>query len=322
VEQKISDRSLLDLKQDVSLAELTSLKVGGTAKYLVEIQDIQQLPEACSWATQQGLPTLFLGEGSNFLFPDYGFSGLLIRNRITGKEASGDEVNLAGGENLERSIRWLNQLQLSGMERMYGIPGTIAGALVGNAGAYGQEIGDLVIDVSTWINNRIEVLSVSELSFHYRWSAFKEDPSRFILSCRLRLRKSSKNLQKISNEILSKRALKYPKGLKCPGSFFKNILLDNVCEEAVERIPDNFIMFGKIPAGKLLEKVGANGARRGNAQFANYHGNLIINRGKASSEDMLQLAREYAQRVWEHFRIQLETEVVIVDNQARGGMTR
>ena len=116
MEQKISDRSLLDLKQDVSLAELTSLKVGGTAKYLVEIQDIQQLPEACSWATQQGLPTLFLGEGSNFLFPDYGFSGLLIRNRITGKEASGDEVNLAGGENLERSIRWLNQLQLAGMD--------------------------------------------------------------------------------------------------------------------------------------------------------------------------------------------------------------
>ena len=320
--QTIADRSLRGLKQDLSLAKLTTLKIGGTARYLVEIQDIQQLQEACNWAEQQGLPVLFLGEGSNLLFSDHGFPGLLIQNRIRGKKASEDEVEVGGGENLGTVIRWMNRLQLGGIERMYGIPGTVAGALVGNAGAYGQEIGALVVDVRVWINNRIELLSASELCFRYRWSVFKESRDLFILSCRLRLRKSSRNLQKISDEILSKRLLKYPEGLRCPGSFFKNVLLDNVCEEALQRIPDDFIMFGKIPAGKLLETVGANGARRGDAQFATYHGNLIANRGRANSKDMLQLAREYARHVWDHFRIRLETEVVIVDDLEWGDLTR
>ena len=314
----IADRSLHGLKKNLSLAKLTTLKTGGTARYLVEIQDIQQLQEASNWAKQQGLPVLFLGEGSNLLFSDHGFPGLLIQNRIRGKKTSGDAVEVGGGENLGTAIRWLNRLQLGGMERMYGIPGSVAGALVGNAGAYGQEIGEWVADVRVWINNCIEVLPASELCFRYRWSAFKESPNRFILSCRLRLRKSSRNLQEISDEILSKRSLKYPEGLRCPGSFFKNVLLDNVCEEALQRIPDDFIMFGKIPAGKLLETVGANGARRGDAEFATYHGNLMINRGRASSEDVLQLAREYARRVWDHFRIRLEPEVVIVDDREWG----
>jgi UDP-N-acetylenolpyruvoylglucosamine reductase len=204
------------------------------------------------------------------------------------------------------------------MERLYGIPGTVAGALVGNAGAYGQQIGESVLEVSIWSNHQVQVLPAGDLDLRYRNSLFQRQRDWFILKCRLRLRKSSEPLQEISDEILTKRLVKYPQGLKCPGSFFKNLNLDEVPKTALEKIPEDFIMFGKIPAGKLLEAVGANGVRRGNAQFADYHGNLIVNLGQATSQDILTLADEYAGRVWEHFRIRLEPEILILDEPTAG----
>ena len=113
---------------------------------------------------------------------------------------------------------------------------------------------------------------------------------------------------------MAKRLVKYPIGLKCPGSFFKNVVLSELSENARRRIPDTFIIGDKVPAGKLLEAVGARGVSRGDAQFAEYHGNLIINRGRAKSADILVLARKYAGRVLEDFRIRLEPEILIVDD--------
>ena len=307
--------SSLALRRDVELAKLSTLKVGGVASWFAQIHDLQQLKEARSWADKQGLPIFYLGEGSNVLFSDEGFPGLVLQNRITGMEHSGEEVKIGGGENLEEAIRRFNQLSLSGMERLYGIPGTVAGALVGNAGAYGQQIGDPVVELSIWSRNQEQVLPALELEFRYRSSLFQRRRDWFILSCRLRLKKSTEPLQEISEEILSRRLLKYPAGLKCAGSFFKNISLDEISKTALEKIPEDFIMFGKIPAGTLLEAVGAKGVRRGDAQFADYHGNLILNLGQATSQDILKLANEYAGRVWERFRIRLEPEIFIADHE-------
>ena len=307
--------SSLALRRDVLLAKLSTLNVGGIASWFAQVHDLEQLKEARSWADKQGLPILYLGEGSNVLFSDEGFPGLVLQNRITGMEHYGEEVEIGGGENLGEAIRRLNQLSLSGMERLYGIPGTVAGALVGNAGAYGQQIGDLVVEISIWSKSQEQVLRALDLEFRYRSSLFQRRRDWFILSCRLRLKKSTEPLQEISEEILSRRLLKYPTGLKCAGSFFKNISLDEISKTALEKIPEDFIMFGKIPAGSLLEAVGANGVRRGDAQFADYHGNLILNQGRATSQDILKLANEYAGRVWERFRIRLEPEILIADHE-------
>ncbi|MFB3068418.1 MAG: UDP-N-acetylmuramate dehydrogenase [Acidobacteriota bacterium] len=307
--------SSLALRRDVLLANLSTLNVGGIASWFTQVHDLQQLKEARNWANKQGLPIFYLGEGSNVLFSDEGFPGLVLQNRITGMEHYGEEVELGGGENLEEAIRRLNQLSLSGMERLYGIPGTVAGALVGNAGAYGQQIGDLVVEISIWSKNREQVLPALDLEFRYRSSLFQRRRDLFILSCRLRLKKSTEPLQEISDEILSRRLLKYPVELKCAGSFFKNISLDEISKTALEKIPEDFIMFGKIPAGTLLEAVGAKGVRRGDAQFADYHGNLILNLGRATSQDILTLANEYAGLVWERFRIRLKPEILIADHE-------
>lgn len=301
------------LRQDVSLADLSTLKVGGTASWFTQVHDLEQLQQTRLWAAEQGLPIFYLGEGSNVLFSDEGFPGLIVQNCITGIEQYGEEVEIGGGQNLLEAIRRLNRLKLSGIERLYGIPGTLAGALVGNAGAYGQQIGDSVVGVSICSDHQIQIPAL-DLDFRYRCSLFQRQPDWFILSCRLRLQKSSEPLQDISDEILTKRLVKYPQGLKCPGSFFKNVQVNEISETTLEKIPEDFIMFGKIPAGKLLEAVGANGVRRGDAQFAEYHGNLIVNLGGATSQDILTLADEYSGRVWERFQIRLEPEIFIVDN--------
>lgn len=297
------------------LSELTTLEVGGACRWFAQVHDQEEIEHACAWALDEKLPVLFLGDGSNLLFSDLGFSGLVLQNRMLGIHRSGNDVHVAGGENLGELIRWLNKQQLAGMERLYGIPGTVAGAVVGNAGAYGQQISDSLIQATIWTAGRVRVLPASQVQLRYRHSAFKERRDWFLLSCTLGLKSSPEDLQQISDEILLKRQGKYPTGLKCPGSFFKNIVSADLPKEVLASVPSDYIQFGKIPAGKLLEAVGAKGARFGEAQFANYHANLLINHGHATSTEILSLANQYAARVWNRFRIRLEPEIRIVDDE-------
>ena len=297
-----------------SLAKLTTLGVGGPARWLAPIEQRQELNWAWEWADRKGLPMLYLGEGSNVLFSDRGFAGLVLQNRILGRDRAGTELRIGGGENLGEVICWANRQQLGGMEKMYGIPGTVAGAVVGNAGAYGQEIGDLVTDVEVWDQGQARSLSAREAGFGYRESVFKTRRDWFILSCTIRLQRSSRDLMAVSTEILSRRLEKYPTGLKCPGSFFKNVVVKDLPPTTAAAIPADFITYGKIPAGRLLEEVGAKGAGRGNAQFAPHHANLLVNRGHATSRDIVILTEEYAQRVLRRFGIRLIPEIRIVDH--------
>lgn len=297
------------------LSELTTLQVGGICHRFARVGSRHELEQACARAREKKLPVIFLGSGSNMLFSDHGFSGLVLQNAMTGIERSGYEVQVAAGEDLGNLIRWVNQERLSGMECLYGIPGTVAGAVVGNAGAYGQQISDSLLQAIVWSDGQVQILSASDVQFRYRHSVFKERRNWFLLSCILRLKHGGDGLQEISDQILRKRQVKYPVGLRCPGSFFKNIVAADLSTETLTKIPSDFVQFGKIPAGKLLEIVGAKGARCGDAQFADYHANLMINRGQATSTHILSLANRYAARVWERFRIRLEPEIRIVDKQ-------
>ena len=303
----------LGLRSEAPLAPLTTLAIGGRSRWLLEVSDPEQLDPAWRWARRRGLPVLFLGAGSNVLFADAGYEGLVIRNRLRGRERAGTEIRVSGGEDLGETIRWANRLGLSGMERLYGIPGTLAGAVVGNAGAYGQEIGDRIREVSFWTPEAgVRTLPASELDFRYRHSLFKERRDWFMLSCTLVLEPAPEPLQPVSDEILATRLAKYPVGLKCPGSFFKNVIAAELEPEILSRIPADFIFYGKIPAGKLLDEVGARGRRIGGALIAPHHANLFVNEEGAASRDMLALARKYSNRVRERYDIELEPEILIV----------
>jgi UDP-N-acetylmuramate dehydrogenase len=246
------------------------------------------------------------------VFGETGFPGLVLRNEIGGVEIEGREISVGAGESLSELIRRSNQAGLAGLERMYGIPGTVGGAVVGNAGAYGQEIGPSVVQTEVWEDGRVLSLSGSELAFAYRSSALKGRRGAFLLRCRLRLVEGAQeDLQATSDEILATRLAKFPADLKCPGSFFKNVPLDRLPPEA--RVPADFVVHGKVPAGRLLEAVGAQGQRRGGAVVATYHGNLVVNEGAATADDVLTLTSELADRVLDRFGVRLEREVVLVD---------
>jgi len=304
----------LTLLPNVSLAEQSTFKIGGPAQWFARIASVARLEAAVCWAAEKHLPVLFIGEGSNILFPDSGFPGLVLKNRFLGFKAFGDEVEVGAAENLGETIRKVNGLGLAGLECMYGIPGSVAGALVGNAGAYGQEIGAVVVTVNVWSPAQgVQVLDSCEAGFRYRHSLLKCHRELFVTGCRLRLRPGVTGLQAVSDEILSRRLVKYPVALRCPGSFFKNVLVADLTADQLARVPPEFVQYGKIPAGRLLEEVGAKGAARGDAVIADYHANLVINRGRATSRDVSALTSEYAERVFERFGIRLEPEILILE---------
>ncbi len=120
-------------------------------------------------------------------------------------------------------------------------------------------------------------------------------------------------LKKTSGETIKKRGVKYPPGIKCPGSFFKNIPSDSLSFEVFQKLPKEFILYGKVSAGALLESVGAKGAAKGHIKIADYHANLFINEGGGTAEDFYDLAKTYGQKVYEKYGIKLEPEVQLIN---------
>jgi len=297
------------LLENVDLASKTTLKIGGPADFYWQVRCLQELEEAWTFAVKRGQSIFFLGEGTNVLFSDQGYRGLVIRNRLFGRSREGREIWVAGGENLPGLITWLNRQGLGGMERMYGIPGTIAGAIVGNAGAYGQEISQVLRQVRIWRNGETTELDTAALDLSYRHSRFKQESDIFIVSCVLELSHETRDLVRESEDILAEREKKYPPGLACPGSFFKNVIFEELEPEIGRGLAPEFVMHGKVAAGKLLEAVGANGSREGGAGIANYHGNLLVNQAGADSHDILVLAQKYGDLVYERVGIVLEPEI-------------
>lgn len=323
--------------ENFDLSGFASFGIGGPARWALEVASPKDLLQARRWVGERGLRTLVLGEASNVLFSDEGFDGAIVLNRIRGirqvewdgaAEKHGavpldDEgqagapvwIRVGGGVNLMDLIRWCNRQAFAGIERMFGIPGTLAGAIAGNAGAYGQEIRDVLVEATVSTPSGVKVVTGQELALRYRDSILKRRRDWFLLDCLLRLKHHDQDLEAVSAEILALRQEKYPPGLRCPGSFFKNIEVAGLPDLARARIPPEFESHGKIAAGKLLQSVGACGARCGQAMIASYHGNLFINLGGASCSDVLRLAGEFAERVFKTFAIRLEPEVLIVNNE-------
>uniref|UniRef100_A0A832E0M8 UDP-N-acetylenolpyruvoylglucosamine reductase n=1 Tax=candidate division WWE3 bacterium TaxID=2053526 RepID=A0A832E0M8_UNCKA len=309
----MSETALPGLKRDVALAPYTTLKIGGPADYFIEVRTEDQLVRAADWSGRRGISRLVIGSGSNLLVSNRGFSGLVIRNSITGIRQSGQRLMVKGGTLLQDLVNFANRAGLQGLEKMTGIPGTLAGAIYGNAGAYGQTISDRLTQVRVFDGRKVQSLSRSQGLFSYRESIFKERKELAILEAEFVLAPAEpKVLQAASRKIRALREAKYPTKLKCPGSFFKNLRREELPPEILANIPKEKIIHGKIPAGYLLEAVGANGKSRGSVRIASYHGNLFFNSGGGTAEDFLALAKEYRRRVKEKFGILLEPEVQLI----------
>lgn len=300
--------------QNILFSSLTTLRIGGPIKHLVAATTYEIIVQTIEKAKVDNLPWIVIGGGSNLLVSDSGFDGYVIQNFIQGIEKNGDVLEVGSGCDLQYLVGWIREHELSGFEKLIGIPGTIGGAVYGNAGAYGQVISNHIIWVDVITQDaQVKRLTKDECEFRYRDSKFKRTKETIVkVGFTGMLKGEKEELKKISSEIITTRLQKYPAGIACPGSFFKNVEVNKLHAEVVKNIPEDKVIYGKIPAGWLLEAVGAKGQRVGNVEVASWHGNLLMNTGGGRARDFIQLAGELKKKVNDKFGIIIEPEVQLV----------
>ncbi len=306
---------MIKIKKDIPLAKYTTFGLGGPARFFVEVRDEQQIIEALDFAGKSGLEYFILGGGSNILVSDQGYKGIIIK--LVGEKCliKGNKVKAAAGTPLANIVNIAVKNGLGGLEWAAGIPGTLGGAIRGNAGAYGQNIGKITEKVKIFdvADSKFKSLSRRECKFDYRSSIFKSKREFVILSAEIVLKPSTRqNVMKKTKEILKKRALNNPKG-RSAGSFFMNPVVNNkkIIAE-FEKETGESVCGNRIPAGWLIEQANLCGKKIGGAMIAESHGNWIINTGSARAEDVIILVSIIKQQIRDKFGIQLVEEVQLL----------
>lgn len=308
------------LLTDEPLRHHTTFRIGGPADWFVSATTPDRLVAALAAAHALGLPVFLLGGGSNLLVSDEGFRGLVVRNACEDVHFDGNAALVGGGADYLEVIRRCQARGLAGLAYAAGIPGSVGGAVYGNAGCYGQDIGSRVVEctVATLDGGRVETLPASWFDFGYRDSRLKREP-RALLSVLLRLEPGDPAaLQREMDEKLEIRRVKHPQWREEPtaGSYFKNL-------------PPGFQVPGlphspgthRIPAGALLDACGVRGLRVGDAAVFAKHANILVNLGRATARDMLVLAAELKGRVREKFGVELEEEVMFLGPRPEPGLS-
>lgn len=320
------------IKKNIPLAPLTTFKIGGPAKFFIEVKTREDLSEAAEWAKENKEKLFILGGGSNILISDKGVDGLVVKlanNEITIK---GERIECGAGASLAKTASMAIADNLSGLEWTVGIPGaTIGGAARGNAEAFDAPIGNIIETVEVFdlqknlpphrnaqgINSRCGgkfiTLSNRDCKFAYRSSIFKENKNYIIWQLVLKLKKEKPEIiQELVKKSIEHRSGKYPK-LPNAGSIFKNIpaevfkkqnpmLYDKIMEGKITRL-------NNIGAGLLIDTLGLKGKTIGGAKISLEHANFIVNTGKATAEDVVMLVSYIKQQVRDRLKIQLQEEI-------------
>jgi UDP-N-acetylmuramate dehydrogenase len=278
-----------------SLKKHITFRIGGPADYFCAPKTAEEIREALRFARERRQPVAVLGAGSNLLVLDEGVRGVVIKlgRGLNWIRVSDGRVEVGAGVLLPRLIRFLSQKGLGGLEFLTGIPGSVGGAVVMNAGAWGKEIGRYVEQVRVLDRaGREKIFKKRRLGFSYRRSMLQG--SRWILTeVVFRLRKKKKRaIQKQIREYLSKRKSAQPLGIPNCGSVFKNPRGDF--------------------AGRLIEEAGCKGMRIGDAQVSVKHANFIVNLGDARAKDVIKLMTSVQRSVRDKFKILLEPEIKIM----------
>jgi UDP-N-acetylmuramate dehydrogenase len=284
-----------DLKQNEKLAPHTTFGIGGEALFFYAVRKPEDLIKAIQIVKQLDISFFVLGKGSNVLVSDSGFKGLVIKNQCDKIFSSDKEITCQSGVLLDDLVSLSCENSLSGLEFAAGIPGTVGGAVCGNAGAFGKSVGDLLTEaIILNSEGRIEEVPKKYFEFGYRESKLKRTED-ILLSATFKLMKGEK--ERIKKEVrknLEERRKRLPQKEKSAGCFFKNVLENGK----------------KISAGFLLEQVGAKKMREGDAAVFGRHANILINLGRAKAEDVRRLANLLKRKVKQKFDMDLEEEVV------------
>ncbi|MBU1599739.1 UDP-N-acetylmuramate dehydrogenase [bacterium] len=281
----------MEIRENILLSIFTSIKIGGRARYFCEPGNIDELREALAFARTKKLPIFILGGGTNIIVKDSGFAGIAIKlsGSFRNIERKDSIISAGGGALLSSLINTAISFGLSGLTNLSGIPGTVGGAIVGNAGAFLSQISDCLISVNVFTKDGEEQV-IKEPKFLYRDSNLRD---KIILRGDFSLKPEAIwRMEEKRQQILEKRSAGQPVGKKTAGCIFKN--------------PHG------ISAGELIEKTGLSGFRVGEAVVCEKHKNFIENMGNARGVDVFSLIKIIKEKVHNLHKINLEEEVIIV----------
>jgi UDP-N-acetylmuramate dehydrogenase len=315
----------MKILENVALKEYTTFRLGGPARFLIEAESEKDIEEALKFAQNKKLPYFILGRGSNIIFSDAGFGGVIIKLNWSKCDFDQDRVFVGAAVLLDRLVDLCLEKRLLGLEWAAGIPGTVGGAIWGNAGANGGEMKDIVSRVKIIKQGRIEWIENKDCKFGYRDSIFKQK-KWVILGAEVKLSKaprtsyrrgrqsiefSKKLVENYRKARIEKHPLEYPSA----GSIFRNVPLVEVQPLLLEKFKDAIKNdpFPVVPAAKIVAEAGLAGEKNGDAQVSKKHTNFIVNLGQAKSSDVLELIEKVKSIVKEKFGIQLNVEPIIVD---------
>lgn len=306
--------------KDSPIHLFTTVKIGGKASVLLEVNDSAELLAALKIADKHRIPFIVLGGCSNILFPDAGFKGLVIKNNSGNIKISGMKgtiknhnsairevfVEVESGVQLNRLVRYTLDEGLEGLENFLGQPGSVGGAMAMNAHNMVKNdfFGKYVFQSYVWSTAGPKIVSQEYFRFAYDYSILQKN-REIVLSVALVLRKGDKEtLWTKAKEALEYRRKTQPQGVFSSGCIFRNINKS----DAMRLATPNFTQ----SAGYLLEKAGLKGKKFGNVMISTHHANFFINLGGASSQEMIKLINFAKNKVREKFGVVLEEEVVIL----------
>jgi len=298
VYERLANEIGVEVLRGVPLSERTTLRVGGEARWLCEARDADTMATALAVAHDLSLPVLLLGGGSNLLVGDGGFDGLVVHNRVLGVHVEEETATAAAGESFHGVIEQLADAGLAGLGFAAGVPGSVGGAVFGNAGCYGRAIGDRIVEVVLVgpDGRSRRAVNREQLAFEYR-NCVLQASGDVVESVTLRLEQDDPDtLRKEIEANLDVRRSKHPVDLPSAGSYFKNLPPDKPGDR-------------RVAAGLLLDRCGCKGLRVGDAAVFERHANIIVNLGSATAKDVLALADEMKRRVRERFAVALTEEV-------------
>ena len=280
---------------DEPLKNHTSFCIGGPADALIIPKDENDLKNLLNFAKKNGIPLTVMGNGTKLLVRDKGIDGVVVKikgcfDKVT---ISGPKVKAGAGYLLANLSRLVANHGLSGLEFVVGIPGTVGGGVVTNAGAHGFMMSEIVTNVTVMnVEGKLKKYSKNDLGFGYRQSKLQNSKT-IVLNVEIELKKDDVDkIEKRMREYIEWRKKNQPLDLPNAGSIFKN--------------PTG------IPAGKLIDMAGLKGMRLGDAKISEKRANFIVNLGNATAQDVLSLMKKVQKEVWEKYRIKLEHEIRII----------
>lgn len=294
--QELQKKKWGKVTPNISMKDYTTYKAGGNAKALIEPDSIENLKQLIEWIKQNKIKYKIIGNGSNLLFSDQLFDGIIIKlTKLDHLKIDGTLVQVGAGYSLMKLALKTAKMGLAGLEFAAGIPGTIGGSVFMNAGAYKSDMG-YVVQTVTVLTDKLEIkqLSNQDMDFHYRSSFLQARPDYICIEATLKLRKyDSKTLMEIIQDRKLRRLETQPLEYPSAGSVFRN--------------PEGDF------AGRLIEEIGYKGKRIGGACVSEKHANFIINDQNATSNDIKKLVLEIQEKVKQKYGIQLKVEQEYVE---------